>query len=64
MKSNVGNLRDEVRKLADEAFHRNLISGHGDSEYSNEYQIVLDGKPKHYPLRYAHAFLEDLLEER
>lgn len=56
-------LRDEVHKLADEAFHRGLISGYGDSEYPNEFQIVLEGKPRHFSLDYARSFLNDLLRQ-
>lgn len=54
-------LRDEVHKLADEAFHKGLISGYGDSEYENEFQIVLAGKPRHFSLEYARSYLDDLL---
>jgi len=42
-------LRDELEKLAEEAFHRKLISGYGDGQYSDEYQIVFKGKPRHLP---------------
>ncbi|MBW4694331.1 MAG: hypothetical protein KME27_21510 [Lyngbya sp. HA4199-MV5] len=55
-------LRGEVHELADAAFHRHLISGHGDSEYPNEYQIVHQGKPKHFPLSRARAFLAKLMQ--
>ncbi len=54
-------LRSEVRHLADEAFHRKLISGYGDGPNSNEYQIVYQGKPRHFLLEDAHSFLHDLL---
>ncbi len=54
-------LRDEVRQLADEAFHRKLISGHGDGEDINQYQIVYQGKPRHIPLEQARFFLINLL---
>jgi hypothetical protein len=54
-------LRDEVRNLAKEAFHLKLISGYGDGQYSDEYQIVYNGKPMHYPLERARAFLKDLM---
>ncbi|MBW4471913.1 MAG: hypothetical protein KME45_16125 [Stenomitos rutilans HA7619-LM2] len=57
-----GQLRGEVHKLADAAFHRHLISGHGDSEYPDEYQIVHQGKPKHFPLSRARAFLAKLMQ--
>lgn len=55
-------LRTEVQKLAEEAFHRNLISGYGDSEYVNEYQLVIEGKPRHLSLEDARLFLDQLLE--
>jgi hypothetical protein len=54
-------LRDEVRQLAEEAFHRKLISGHGDGPDVNEYQIVYQGKPRHLPLDQARFFLMNLL---
>ena len=46
-------LRDEVHQLAEEAFHLKLISGYGDGQNSNEYQIVWNGKPRHLPLERA-----------
>lgn len=58
----VDQLRGEVHELADAAFHRHLISGHGDSEYPDEYQIVHQGKPKHFPLSRARAFLAKLMQ--
>ncbi len=54
-------LRDEVRTLAEEAFHLKLISGYGDGQYSDEYQIVANGKPKHFPLERARLILKNLL---
>jgi len=54
-------LRDEVHKLAEDAFHRHLISGYGDSEYADKYQIVYKGKPRHLTLRNAYAFLSSLI---
>jgi hypothetical protein len=54
-------LKNEVYKLAEEAFHRHLISGYGDSEYSDEYQIVLAGKPRHLPFNRAQQLLNRLL---
>ncbi|BAY22619.1 hypothetical protein NIES2100_23820 [Calothrix sp. NIES-2100] len=54
-------LRNEVRQLADQAFHLKLISGHGDGADSNEYQIVYQGKPRHLPLDQARLFLLNLL---
>jgi hypothetical protein len=57
-------LRGEVRKLAEEAFHLKLISGYGDGQYSDEYQIVYNGKPKHFPLERARLFLRNLMATR
>ena len=54
-------LRDEVRHLAEEAFKRNLISGHGNGQYTGEYQLVLHGKPMHYSLEQARLILKNLL---
>jgi hypothetical protein len=54
-------LRNEVEKLAEEAFHRKLISGYGDGADSKEYQIVFEGKPRHFPLEQARRFLGNLL---
>ena len=54
-------LRTEVQKLAEEAFHRKLISGYGDGPDSNEYQIVFKGKPRHLPLERARSFLGNLI---
>ncbi|TAE56217.1 MAG: hypothetical protein EAZ87_18790 [Nostocales cyanobacterium] len=54
-------LRNEVRELAEEAFHRKLISGYGDGENINEYQIIYQGKPRHIPLAEARLFLIDLI---
>ncbi|AFZ59694.1 hypothetical protein H6G54_13255 [Anabaena cylindrica FACHB-243] len=54
-------LRNEVRELAEEAFHRKLISGYGDGPEIDEYQIVYQGKPRHISLEQARLFLIDLL---
>lgn len=54
-------LRSEVRQLAEEAFYRKLISGHGDGPDDKEYQIVYQGKPRHLPLERARFFLINLL---
>jgi hypothetical protein len=54
-------LRDEVRQLAEEAFHLKLISGYGDGPDINEFQIVYQGKPRHLPLEQARLFLVNLL---
>ncbi|BAZ33155.1 hypothetical protein NIES4074_56650 [Cylindrospermum sp. NIES-4074] len=61
MNSTQAALRDEVRQLAEEAFHRKLISGHGDGPDSKEYQIVYQGKPRHLPLEQARFFLINML---
>jgi hypothetical protein len=55
-------LREEVHLLAEIAFHRHLISGYGDSEYLDQFQIVYQGKPKHFLLEEAYTFLSNLLE--
>ncbi|MEG4211796.1 hypothetical protein [Microcoleus sp. S13_B4] len=55
-------LRDKVHHLAEEAFHRKLISGYGDGQNSNEYQIVWNGKPRHLPLERASTILSNLIE--
>lgn len=54
-------LRDEVRLLAEEAFNRNLISGYGDGQDNNEFQIVFKGKPRHLSLERARSFLVKLI---
>lgn len=54
-------LKREVERLAEEAFHQHLISGYGDGERPNEYQIVYEGKPRHFPLEYTYSFLTQLL---
>jgi hypothetical protein len=54
--------KDEIHRLAEDAFHRHLISGYGDSEYVDKYQIVYQGKPRHLTLRNAYAFLSDLIK--
>jgi hypothetical protein len=56
-------LRDEVSKLAAYAFHRHLITGYGDGEYANQYQIVYNGKPRHFPLERARSFLRVLVQQ-
>lgn len=55
-------IKTQVEQLAAEAFHQHLISGYGDGEYPEEYQIVLNGKPRHFPLEYAKSFLRQLVE--
>lgn len=54
-------LREEVRKLAEKAFNLRLISGYGDGQYSDKYQIVYNGKPKHFPLERARFILSNLI---
>ena len=61
MNSTKTDLRDEVRQLAEEAFHMKLISGHGDGPDIEEYQIVYQGKPRHLPLEQARFFLMNIL---
>ncbi|HEY9848881.1 MAG TPA: hypothetical protein V6D28_05455 [Leptolyngbyaceae cyanobacterium] len=55
------NLRNEVRELAEEAFQRKLISGYGDGSNRNEFQIVCNGKPKHFLLEEARHLLMALI---
>lgn len=62
MNETKADLREEVRQLAEEAFHQKLISGHGDGPNENEYQIVIKGKPRHFSLEEAHSFLENLVK--
>jgi hypothetical protein len=62
MNSTKTTLRDEVHQLAEEAFHLKLISGYGDGQNSNEYQIVWNGKPRHLPLERARSILSKLIE--
>lgn len=54
-------LRDEVKELAEEAFQRKLISGYGDGSNRHEYQIVCNGKPKHFLLEEARYLLINLI---
>jgi hypothetical protein len=49
MNSTKTDLRSEVRELAEEAFHLKLISGYGDGQYSDEYQIVAMANPSIFP---------------
>ncbi|MGI0485535.1 hypothetical protein ACN4EK_08880 [Pantanalinema rosaneae CENA516] len=57
-------LRDEVHKIAEDAYQRHLISGYGDSEYADQYQIVWQGKPRHLSLTAARSLLNALLQEQ
>jgi hypothetical protein len=61
MNSTKTDLRSEVRKLAEKAFHLKLISGYGDGQYSDKYQIVYKGKPKHFTLERARFILKNLI---
>ncbi len=64
MISTKNDLREEVKHLAEEAFHHKLISGYGDGPKNDEFQIVCDGKPKHFRLEYARFLLNQLLRSR
>lgn len=57
------NLRENVHELAHFAFQQHLISGYGDGEYPDKYQITYKGKTKHLPLKQAHGFLNGLLRK-
>ncbi len=61
MNSTKTDLRSEVRQLAEKAFHLKLISGYGDGQYSDKYQIVYKGKPKHFTLERARFILKNLI---
>ena len=63
MNGTVADLRHQVHQLAEEAFHRKLISGHGDGQNDNEYQIVFNGKPRHLSLAHAYSVLTNLLNQ-
>lgn len=63
MNGTIADLRNEVRHLAEEAFHRRLISGYGDGPNDNEYQIVFNGKPRHLSLKSAYSFLSNLINQ-
>ncbi|MDF0556775.1 hypothetical protein [Kamptonema sp. UHCC 0994] len=56
-------IRDRVHELAEKAFHRKLISGYGDGQDSNEYQIVWNGKPRHLSLEEALSLLTMLIDQ-
>lgn len=61
MNGTVADLRNEVRQLAEEAFHQKLISGYGDGQNDNEFQVVYIGKPRHLSLQDARTFLNNLI---
>lgn len=63
MNATQADLREEVHQLAEEAFHRKLISGYGDGADSREYQIVYEGKPRHFSLEYARYILLKLTRQ-
>jgi hypothetical protein len=54
-------LKSEVEQLATLAYFRHLISGYGQGEHPDRYQIVIQGRPKHYLLEEAHSVLAQLL---
>jgi hypothetical protein len=56
-------LKSEVEQLAAIAYFQHLISGHGNGEHPDRYQIVIQGRPKHYLLEEAHAVLTQMLEQ-
>ena len=55
-------LRNEVRELAEQAFQQQLISGYGDGEFADKFQIVYKGKTRHFPLEKARLYLTSLLK--
>ncbi|WAL62290.1 hypothetical protein [Thermocoleostomius sinensis] len=55
-------LKQKIEILAEKAFRQHLISGYGDSEFPNQYQIVYQGKPRHFSLDHAFAFLKTLVD--
>lgn len=55
-------VKSEIERLAEQAFHQRLISGYGDGEFPEQYQIVYQGKPRHFPLIHAYLFLDMLLK--
>ena len=61
MNSSQTTLRQEVKNLAREAFKQHLISGYGDGEYGDKYQLVLQGKPRHFRLERARQILTEQL---
>ena len=61
MNAHHADLREAVNHLAEEAFRQDLISGYGDGEREDEYQIVYQGKPRHLPLKRAWIFLSRLI---
>lgn len=54
-------LRNTVHQLAERAFHHHLISGYGDGEDADKYQIIYQGKPRHFSLTEAQDFLNQIL---
>jgi hypothetical protein len=55
-------LKHQIEKLAAEAFHQHRISGYGNGESPDQYQIVIQGKPRHYSLESARMLLANLLK--
>lgn len=56
-------LKSEVEQLAAIAYFQHLISGYGNGEHPDRYQIVIQGRPKHYLLEEAHSVLAHLLKQ-
>lgn len=53
--------KKDIEQLAKAAFYQHLISGYGDSEYPDKYQIIYKGKTRHFSLAQARFFLRQLL---
>ncbi len=63
MNSKEAALRTEVKHLAEAAFHRQLISGYGDGADMSKFQLVCQGKARHFPLERARSLLRQWLQE-
>ncbi|MBE9127165.1 MULTISPECIES: hypothetical protein [unclassified Coleofasciculus] len=63
MNSTKMSLEDEVRQLAEQAYHLHLISGYGEGPERGEYQLVCQGKPKHFSYEEARSLLKNMLKE-
>ncbi len=64
MSTPANQFKQDVEKLAAIAYFQHLISGYGNGEHPDYYQIVIQGKPKHYALEEAHRVLVGLLAHR
>jgi hypothetical protein len=64
MSISASQVKQEVEKLASIAYFQHLISGYGNGEDPNSYQIVIQGKPRHYSLEEAYSVLVGLLANR